>query len=90
MSVRARLRFVLLWAASLVFVGVWASAQQVPPAAQPPQEVVPSVLSGPNIGFRLEGRSGSTPVVRIVIRKDANSPWIAADLASAPTGRVLR
>ena len=44
--------------------------------------VNPKVLAGPDVGFRVEGRRGATPVGRIVVR--VNDNWVEAELAPAP------
>jgi hypothetical protein len=38
-----------------------------------------TVLSGDNIGFRVESRKGSTPVGRFVVRVDGK--WVEAEFA---------
>jgi hypothetical protein len=70
MSLRSRIVFVVLWLASLVAVGVWAQAPQ-------PE---PKVISGTNIGYRLEGtdRTGK-PIGTIVVRM--NGKWVEAGFA---------
>jgi hypothetical protein len=52
--------------------GTWASAQvfQTTP-------VEPRILSGADIGFRVVGMRGSTPVGSLVIRADGQ--WVAVD-----------
>lgn len=65
MSVRTRLGLIVLWVSSLVAVSMWASAQsrQVIPES-------PVVLSGSDLGFRVEGPQGSARVGRLVVRVD--------------------
>jgi hypothetical protein len=53
------------------------------------EPVPPFVVSGADLGFRVEGRQGNTPVGRIVIRKDASSPWIPAESAGPAAPRRL-
>jgi hypothetical protein len=67
----------------LVLAGAatWIAAQSV--AVTP---VTPRVLSGDDIGFRVEGLRGSTPVGKIVVR--VNGQWIEAEAASAMTRPV--
>lgn len=43
------------------------------------QPVVPTVISGNDIGFRMEGRKGTRPVGRLVVRIDGQ--WVEAELA---------
>jgi hypothetical protein len=53
-------------------------------------EVVPPfVVSAANVGFRVEGQRGNTPVGHVVIRKDANSPWTPVELGGPATERRL-
>jgi hypothetical protein len=59
----------------VVFVaGAWAATQ-----SRGVQPVPPSVLSGADIGFRMEGRKGSTAVGRLVVKVDGN--WVDAEFA---------
>lgn len=59
------------------FGGVaWGYSQAV--AAQP---VDPVVLSGADIGFRMTGRKGDTPVGRLVVR--VNGDWREVEFAYA-------
>jgi hypothetical protein len=44
-----------------------------------------SVFSGVDVGFRIEGRKGNTPVGRLVVRIDGQ--WVAVDVA--PVARVV-
>ena len=41
------------------------------------QPVTPTVVSGPDVGFRIEGMRGGTPVGRLVVRM--NGRWVEAD-----------
>ena len=63
-------------AMAIVAVGLWARAQaqvQQPPAQSP----TPTVISGPDLGFRIDGRKGNTPVGTLVVR--VNGQWIEAE-----------
>jgi hypothetical protein len=69
MSVRARLGVVVLWVASLITVAALVSAQtRMNPLASP------VVLSGSDVGFRVEGQVGSRPAGVLVIR--VNGQWV--------------
>src|SRR5215207_9842423 len=59
---------------SLVTWG-WATAQMV--AIKP---VPPRVMTGADVGFRVEGLRGNTPVGRIVVR--VNGDWVEAELTT--------
>jgi len=67
----ARLPLIVLLIVLLAAVGAWASAQspQVVPDA-------PFVVSGSDLGFRVEGRRGSDRVGRLVVRIDGR--WVEA------------
>ena len=62
--------------AALAFAGGWASAQ-----SRSVVPVTPTVLSGGNIGFRVEGYSGEVAVGKLVIQ--VNGKWIETDFSGA-------
>ena len=74
------MRFRYFIASLLVLVAVttvWATAQAVRV-----ERVPPTVIAGPNVGFRVEGlRGGSTPVGHIVVM--VNGQWVEAEVSSA-------
>jgi hypothetical protein len=83
MSVRARLGLVVMWVASLAAVAALAKAQaQVSPMIK---LAAPIVLSGNDVGFRVEGRVGNTPAGTLVIR--VNGDWIVPRDASGGATR---
>ena len=47
--------------------------------SQSPQPATRAIFSGVDMGFRMEGRKGNTPVGRLVVRIDAQ--WVAVDIA---------
>ena len=49
-------------------------------ASESTQPIRPTVFSGVDMGFRIEGRKGKTPVGRVVVRIDAQ--WVAVDVAT--------
>jgi hypothetical protein len=66
----------ILWALSLVVVGVMSSSAQ-PPRGLPGVNRVtesPAVVSGNDVGFRLERTQNGIAVGRIVIRVDGR--WV--------------
>jgi hypothetical protein len=79
MSMKPSVVIAILWVGSL------ALAAGVGRAQVQPQTVTPFVVTGADLGFRVEGRRGNTPVGVVVIRKDANSPWTPVEF----TGRDL-
>jgi hypothetical protein len=67
--------FVLLL---VVIATAWVTAQVV--AVKP---VPPKVMTGADVGFRVEGIRGNTPVGVIVVKVDGE--WIEADIAKVGT-----
>ena len=69
--------FIVLWVISICAVGIWAYAQ-APLPQRPPQSGRDSepaaVISGSDIGFRMENRRGNTAVGRFVVR--INGQWL--------------
>ncbi len=70
MSFRTRIALVVVWLSSLLAVGTLASGQFL--GFQPLPE--PFIVSGDDIGFRVEGLLGDTPAGTLVIRR--NGVWI--------------
>ena len=66
----------VLVAASFVAAG-WGYAQGLKSV----QPVAPVVLSGPDVGFRMTGRKGDTPVGELVVRIDGQ--WKRAEFSYA-------
>ena len=65
-------------AALLILITVigtaWSAAQSVAV-----EKVTPTVIAGENVGFRVEGLRGSTPVGRIVVM--VKGRWVEAEIA---------
>jgi hypothetical protein len=59
----------------LVASGTWVLAQSVQP-----KPVFPTVISGDDIGFRMEGQNGSRPTGRLVVR--INGQWVEPEFAT--------
>jgi hypothetical protein len=59
--------------ACLVLIAVFAGAVSGATQVVAVQPVDPVVLSGADIGFRMTGRKGDTPVGRLVVR--VNGEW---------------
>lgn len=57
-----------------VIAAAWTKAQSIAV-----EKVTPTVMSGGDVGFRVEGLRGGTPVGRIVVR--INGVWVQAELA---------
>jgi hypothetical protein len=71
-------RLAILLSAVMLFLGGWAYAQIVRDVVP----VNPTVLSGPDVGFRVEGQRGDVAVGTLVIR--VNGQWVVADANGAP------
>jgi hypothetical protein len=72
-----RLRYFLAGfvAAATLLAGVQTTAQSVQV-----ERVTPRVMTGSEVGFRVEGLRGGTPVGTIVVQ--VNGQWVAADIGS--------
>ena len=60
------------------FVGGLAASSAAVAQFVFPRSVEPVVLSGGDVGFRIEGERGGTPVGRIVVMRDGQ--WIEAEI----------
>ena len=85
MSLRKWVGLSLIWVASLVVTGMWLHAQDAVVVPLP----MPVVVSGNDIGFRVEGRKGEIPVGRFVIRSTANGQWVAPELSGEDAPKRL-
>jgi hypothetical protein len=65
-----RLVMIPLLLGTLLTAGVWVRAQAVRPQA-------PAVISGPDLGFRVDGHSGNTPIGVLVVR--INGQWVEVE-----------
>ena len=81
MSVRALIVVVVLWASSLFAVAAVARGQAYAFEKLPE----PIGVSGADLGFRVEGRVGTVPAGRLVIRMGGQ--WVEAQ--TAPNTRPL-
>lgn len=77
MSFRSRIALVVLWVASLFTVGALAREQ----AYQFNRLPEPIIVSGDEVGFRVEGTLGGAPAGTLVIRRDGQ--WVEARWAPA-------
>jgi hypothetical protein len=75
MSFRRFAALAVLWALSMVAAVTIAMAQA--PEAIP--TTAPIVVSGDDVGFRIEGQRGQTPVGKIVVRIEGQ--WVEAELS---------
>jgi hypothetical protein len=70
-------KLAIVWALSLIFVGSMSSSAQVRPGSQPLPLELPAILSGSDVGFRIEQTRDGIPVGTIVVRVDGR--WVAAE-----------
>jgi hypothetical protein len=88
MSKQSRIYFVIaiMWVASLAAVGVAAQvAAQVPGFRALPE---PKVVSGADVGFRVDGMYGNVPSGVVVLR--VNDQWVEARIGGHPGPRSAR
>jgi hypothetical protein len=74
MSIRVRMIIAVLWIGSLLGVGAMTYAQSQAKELRPLRE--PKVMTGADVGFRVDGMYGEMPTGTIVIR--VNGQWIEA------------
>jgi hypothetical protein len=77
MSPSKRIIVMALWVVSMFAAGMWGHAQTTlpPPRLAPPQgQPQQTVISGSDLGFRVDGRKGNTPLGRFVVRIDGQ--WV--------------
>ena len=73
---RTRIALILVWALSLIIVGVFAHAQ-----APAQRDTTPNFISGNDIGFQVEGRRGDHVAGRLMVR--INGQWLATEPVGA-------
>jgi len=81
MSNRARVVIAILWISSLLGVGVFAQSQAR--IDRPIPE--PKVMTGGDIGFRVDGMYGEMPSGTVVIR--VNGQWVEAMVGKPGIGK---
>jgi hypothetical protein len=69
-----------LLAGCLLGGGLFASAAWAHEQSVAPRPMPPVVLSGADVGFRMTGRRGDTPIGELVVRVDGQ--WQKAEFAS--------
>ena len=75
MSFSSRIILIVVWVVSLVAAGVMTHAQA--PSQPPLRAQAPTVLSGSDVGFRVDGRKGSAAVGVLVVR--INGQWVETE-----------
>src|SRR5436190_11252837 len=64
-----RIGFIVIWAASLVFVSEWGHTQTASNSG------TPTIISGNDLGFRVDERIGDVVAGTLVVRM--NGEWLA-------------
>ena len=84
MSIRRIAAITLIWVASLVGVAAIARAQshRINPLPEP------RVVSGADLGFRIEGEQNGVPVGLFVVKINGN--WVEARIGSTKGPNLLR
>ena len=72
-----RLRYVAATVIAVLAFTAWITAQAL--AVRP---VPPKVMTGSDLGFRVEGLRGNTPVGSFVVK--VNGEWVVVDTAPVP------
>jgi hypothetical protein len=80
-----RATVVVLWLVSMFIAGVLGYAQTPLPPRAPRSTEPPTVISGNDLGFRVDARKGNTPLGRFVVRVDGQ--WVEIE-ESASVRRV--
>ena len=76
MSFRSMAALVVVWTLSIIAAATIATTAQTPEMVP---SAIPTVVSGNDLGFRIDGQRGQTPVGRIVVRIDGQ--WVEAELS---------
>jgi hypothetical protein len=73
----------VVWVVSMFAAGVWSYAQvplPQPAPRSPGATEQPTVIAGPDLGFRVDGHKGTTPLGRFVVRIDGQ--WVEIEEAA--------
>ncbi len=82
---RQSIAVAVIWVGTLVGTGLWAHAQNNPRVVPPPRQSpntteIPTIISGNDIGFRVDGWSkDGTPIGRIVVHQEGK--WLEVTLS---------
>ena len=84
MTLRTGVNFIVL-TVLLVVAAVWASAQVTQPPGPRRRDlmklVAPTVISGSDLGFRIESNTDNVPVGKLVVRN--NGVWVDAQVGTS-------
>jgi len=73
----------VMFGVALLACAAWGYAQ----VAIAPRAMTPVVLAGPDIGFRMQGQKGATPVGQLVVRIDGEWRVVEFGQVSLPLGK---
>jgi hypothetical protein len=77
MTFKNSFRLALIWLLSLFAVGAWAQGRRGQQPGLDNVTVIVSVISGDDIGFRVESWNGNVPEGRWVVRSPmSNGRWV--------------
>ena len=88
MTFRTRINLIVL-TVFLAVAAAWTSAQVTRPPSEtgikPMDLVAPQVISGSDLGFRVESNRDNVPVGRLVVR--INGRWVDAQVGTSGLGK---
>ena len=88
MTFRSGINLIIL-TVFLAVAAAWASAQVTRPPSEtglkPMDLVAPTVISGGDLGFRVESNQDNVPVGRLVVR--INGRWVDAQVGASGPGK---
>jgi hypothetical protein len=76
--------FVVLCAVSLTAVALFGQAQG--PTTPPAQAQTPTIISGSDLGFRVDGLKGTTPIGTLMVR--INGQWVEVEFGPGGVRRL--
>ena len=80
---RKRIALIFVWALSLIIVGAFAHAQ-----APPQRGTTPTIISGGDVGFRVQRQEGNRVTGTFVVR--INGEWVVAEPAPGAKALTLK
>ena len=84
MPIRRTFVFAILWVASLLVVATitYAQVYRLNPLPEP------TVVAGPDLGFRIEAEQNGVPVGPLVVK--INGKWVEARIGSLNSSKLVR
>ena len=84
---RLNFRVAMIGVFFVVLIGLATLTTRAQPAFAPRPVVPPVVLAGPDIGFRMTGLKGDTPVGQLVVRIKGEWKVVEFGASSVPLGK---